>query len=91
MIALAVSAFVVLSRFVSVTPILHRFKAGTRISFIPALNLSQISEFSLVICALGVALATSSKKSCRYWYSPSSSPRCCQRTLSSTTIRSISG
>jgi len=56
MIALAVSGFVIISRFLSVTPILHRFKAGTRISFIPALNLSQISEFSLVICALGVAL-----------------------------------
>lgn len=56
MIALAVSAFVVVSRFLSVTPILHRFKTGTRISFIPALNLSQISEFSLVICALGVSL-----------------------------------
>jgi voltage-gated potassium channel Kch len=56
LMALAVSGFVVLSRFLSVTPILHRFKSGTRISFIPALNLAQISEFSLVICALGVAL-----------------------------------
>jgi Kef-type K+ transport system membrane component KefB len=56
MLALAVSAFVVASRFISITPVLHAFKAGTRISFIPALNLSQISEFSLVICALGVTL-----------------------------------
>ena len=56
LMALAVSAFVVLSRFLSITPILHRFKSGTRISFIPALNLAQISEFSLVICALGVTL-----------------------------------
>lgn len=51
-----VSAFLVASRFLSITPILHRLKNGNRASFIPALNLAQISEFSLVICALGVSL-----------------------------------
>ena len=52
--ALALSAFLILSRFVSITPILHLMKQGNRVAFIPALNLSQISEFSLVICTLGI-------------------------------------
>jgi len=52
--ALALSAFLVLSRFLSITPILHFMKQGNRVAFIPALNLSQISEFSLVICTLGI-------------------------------------
>jgi Kef-type K+ transport system membrane component KefB len=54
--AVALSAFLLLSRFLSITPILHALKQGNRVSFIPALNLSQISEFSLVICALGLGL-----------------------------------
>src|SRR5262249_35881471 len=33
---------------------LRMFRMGNRVSFIPALNLGQISEFSLVICSLGV-------------------------------------
>jgi Kef-type K+ transport system membrane component KefB len=53
--ALALSAFLILSRFLSVTPILHFLKQGNRVAFIPALNVSQISEFSLVICTLGIA------------------------------------
>ncbi|HWR17811.1 MAG TPA: cation:proton antiporter [Terriglobales bacterium] len=53
--AVGASGFLVLSRFLSVTPVLASLKMGMRTSFIPALNLSQISEFSLVICALGVA------------------------------------
>ncbi|HEX6588407.1 MAG TPA: cation:proton antiporter [Longimicrobiales bacterium] len=52
--ALALSAFLVASRFLSITPILHFMKQGNRVAFIPALNLSQISEFSLVICTLGI-------------------------------------
>ena len=55
-LALLVSAFLIASRFVSITPILHRLKNGNRASFIPALNLAQISEFSLVICTLGMSL-----------------------------------
>lgn len=54
--ALAGSAFLVASRFLSITPILGALKSGSRMAFIPALNLSQISEFSLVICTLGVGL-----------------------------------
>lgn len=55
-IALLVSVFLVVSRFVSVSPVLYRMKKGNRASLIPALNLGQISEFSLVICSLGLAL-----------------------------------
>ncbi len=54
--ALALSAFLALSRFLSITPLLHFFKLGNRVSVVPAINLSQISEFSLVICALGLSL-----------------------------------
>jgi voltage-gated potassium channel Kch len=53
--ALGLSGFLVLSRFLSITPILHALKQGNRVSFIPALNLAQISEFSLVICAIGLS------------------------------------
>lgn len=45
--------FVVLSRFVSVYPLLTVSGAGRRTAFITSLNLSQISEFSLVIASLG--------------------------------------
>jgi Kef-type K+ transport system membrane component KefB len=51
-----VSLFLIASRFISITPILRMFRLGNRVSFIPALNLAQISEFSVVICALGVQL-----------------------------------
>jgi voltage-gated potassium channel Kch len=54
--ALALSAFLALSRFLSISPTLHFFRLGNRISIVPAINLSQISEFSLVICALGLSL-----------------------------------
>jgi Kef-type K+ transport system membrane component KefB len=53
--ALAYSAFLIISRFIAVSPLLHRLGMGNRVSFISALNLTQISEFSLVICALGVS------------------------------------
>lgn len=56
MIAAFVSVFLIGSRFVSITPFLALMKAGKRSSFLPALNLSQISEFSLVICAIGLGL-----------------------------------
>jgi Kef-type K+ transport system membrane component KefB/Trk K+ transport system NAD-binding subunit len=54
--AVAASAFLVLSRFLSITPVLYMLGSGTRVSLIPAINLSQVSEFSLVICTLGVGL-----------------------------------
>jgi Trk K+ transport system NAD-binding subunit len=55
-LSFAASAFLVASRFLTISPILRLLKSGNRISFVAALNLSQISEFSLVICALGVSL-----------------------------------
>lgn len=54
--AVAISGFLVVSRFLSITPILYWLKNGNRASIIPAINLSQISEFALVIGALGVGL-----------------------------------
>jgi Kef-type K+ transport system membrane component KefB len=51
--AFIISAFVVLSRVVTVFPVLHRMEQGHRTSLLPAINLSQISEFSLVILVLG--------------------------------------
>ena len=55
-IALLGSAFVIASRFLSIAPILQLTRAGSRASVITSINLSQISEFSLVICALGFGL-----------------------------------
>jgi Kef-type K+ transport system membrane component KefB/voltage-gated potassium channel Kch len=56
LLALALSGFLVASRFLSITPILYFLKQGNRASVVPAINLSQISEFSLVICTMGVGL-----------------------------------
>lgn len=51
--AIITSAFVILSRLLTVVPVLHRMQQGHRVSLLPAINLSQISEFSLVILFLG--------------------------------------
>ena len=56
LIATAGSMFLVASRFLSIVPILQLFRRGNRASILPAINLAQLSEFSLVICTLGVAL-----------------------------------
>ncbi|MEI6084970.1 MAG: cation:proton antiporter [Verrucomicrobiota bacterium] len=55
-LALLASAFLILSRLVTVFPVLHRLRLDHRASLLPALNLSQISEFSLVIAAIGAGL-----------------------------------
>jgi Trk K+ transport system NAD-binding subunit len=52
--AFALSLFLLFSRFLSVWPVLHFLKNGNRVSILPAINLAQMSEFSLVIAALGV-------------------------------------
>jgi Kef-type K+ transport system membrane component KefB len=54
-LALVASVFLILSRLLTVTPLLHLSRLGHRASLLPAINLAQISEFSLVIAALGVA------------------------------------
>ena len=54
-LALAASVFVVVSRVV-VVPILYALRLGLRTSIVPAINLAQVSEFSIVIASLGVTL-----------------------------------
>lgn len=49
-------AFTILSRFATVWPLLALSGAGPRAGFIASLNLAQVSEFSLVIAAIGVNL-----------------------------------
>lgn len=55
-IALVVAVFIMASRLLSISPVLYMLRYGNRVSITPAINLSQISEFSLVICTLGLAL-----------------------------------
>jgi Kef-type K+ transport system membrane component KefB len=54
-IALAASAFVIVSRIV-VVPILYALRLGLRTSIVPAINLTQVSEFSIVLASLGVSM-----------------------------------
>ncbi|HEY5883890.1 MAG TPA: cation:proton antiporter [Pyrinomonadaceae bacterium] len=54
-LAALTSLFLIASRFLSITPILYFMRYGHRVSLIPAINLSQISEFSLVVASLGLA------------------------------------
>lgn len=55
-LAALISVFLVLSRFLSIFPVLYLMRFGHRVSLVPAINLSQISEFSLVVASLGLAL-----------------------------------
>jgi Kef-type K+ transport system membrane component KefB len=52
--AIIIVLFVIVSRFLTIYPILALSGSGRRTSFIVSLNLSQISEFSLVIATLGI-------------------------------------
>jgi Kef-type K+ transport system membrane component KefB len=52
----AASLFLIATRFLSIFPVLYFMKNGLRASLIPSINLSQMSEFSLVIAALGLGL-----------------------------------
>ncbi|TMC51438.1 MAG: sodium:proton exchanger [Chloroflexi bacterium] len=52
-LALAASIFVIVSRVV-VVPILYALRLGLRTSIVPAINLAQVSEFSIVIASIGV-------------------------------------
>jgi Kef-type K+ transport system membrane component KefB/voltage-gated potassium channel Kch len=54
--ALAGAGIVVFTRFLTISPLLYAMRRGNRVSFLPALNLAQVSEFSLVIGSLGVTL-----------------------------------
>lgn len=55
MTSLFLSVFIIFSRFFSVYPLLSFTGSGRRTAFISSLNLSQLSEFSLVIATLGVS------------------------------------
>ncbi len=54
-LAAVTSVFLIISRFLSIFPVLYFMRYGHRVSLIPAINLSQISEFSLVLASLGLA------------------------------------
>lgn len=47
--------FVLFSRVLTMFPVLYKLRYGNRASLVPPLNLSQVSEFSLVLVSLGVA------------------------------------
>jgi Kef-type K+ transport system membrane component KefB len=53
---LILSFFIVASRFLSIYPLLAISGAGRRVAFVTSLNLSQLSEFSLVIGSIGLTL-----------------------------------
>jgi len=53
-VAGAAALFVIATRFLSVYPLLYFLKNGNRVSLVASINLSQISEFSLVITAIGI-------------------------------------
>jgi Kef-type K+ transport system membrane component KefB/voltage-gated potassium channel Kch len=53
-LALVIVAFTLASRFVTVFPPLYAMRQGLRASLLPAINLAQISEFSLVLIQVGV-------------------------------------
>src|SRR3954463_10037846 len=53
-LALLIAAFAVVSRLVTTFTPLYLMKQGLRASLLPAINLAQISEFSLVVIQTGV-------------------------------------
>jgi Kef-type K+ transport system membrane component KefB len=54
-LALMIAAFTVMSRLVTTFTPLYLMKQGLRASLLPAINLAQISEFSLVVIQTGVS------------------------------------
>lgn len=61
--AVVFALFVVASRCLTVFTPLYAMRLGHRASLLPAINLSQVSEFSLVILALGLQLQHVAKES----------------------------
>ena len=53
-LALILVGFTLVSRLVTVFPPLYAMRQGLRASILPAINLAQISEFSLVLMQIGV-------------------------------------
>jgi Kef-type K+ transport system membrane component KefB len=54
--AVGISIFVLASRLIAIFPVLYLLGNGLRASLIASINLAQMSEFSLVIASLGLAL-----------------------------------
>jgi hypothetical protein len=54
LVAGAAALFLIASRFLSVYTILYLLKNGNRVSLLTSINLSQASEFALVITAIGL-------------------------------------
>jgi Kef-type K+ transport system membrane component KefB len=54
LVAVAGSVFVILARILSVFPFLKALRNGNRVGLLTSLNLSNVSEFSLVIAAIGI-------------------------------------
>jgi Kef-type K+ transport system membrane component KefB len=52
--AIGCTIFIQVSRYLSVTPLLLALRRGHRVSLIPAINLANVSEFSIVIAAMGL-------------------------------------
>jgi Kef-type K+ transport system membrane component KefB len=55
-LAAAASVFVVASRFLSIFPIFALLRLDNRTAGVVSINLAQVSEFSLVICSIGLQL-----------------------------------
>ena len=55
LLSLLASIFLIISRFISLFTPMYLMKKGIRVSFLVPLNIAQISEFSLVIVAIGVS------------------------------------
>lgn len=60
--ALVAGAVVVVTRLITVAPTLHWAGQGMRASVIPAINLAQVSELSMVILTLGAGFGHVSQK-----------------------------
>jgi voltage-gated potassium channel Kch len=56
LIALALSAFVLLSRFITIGPAFYFMGYGSRVAALCSLSLAQAGEFALVIVAVGLSL-----------------------------------
>lgn len=55
-LAMGIVLFSATSRILTIFPVLRLLKYGNRSSLLPGINLGQVSEFSLVLVALGVQL-----------------------------------
>ncbi|MCB0280289.1 MAG: cation:proton antiporter, partial [Calditrichaeota bacterium] len=60
-LAALIVLFVIIARFISLYPLLYILKNGHRVSILSSINLSNVSEFSLVICTLGLGFNHISK------------------------------